>query len=427
MASKNIHKLHRVVVTGLGGISSLGENTGEIWNSIASYKVGYKIHNFDDESICAKYFALIDKDRKRFQGFPKSLLKSLPEFSKYALLSAREALQSALQTTDVTADLLDQFYSPYDRGVIIGTGWGGLDAAYGNHSDYCQQGLMTSFATVNSMLNVATAATSIHWRCKGYQGTPVAACASGSIAIGDAFEIIRSGRAKMMLAGGSESLKCQTNVWGIDSIQALSKEQSDTRKACCPFSLSRSGFVLAEGAAVLCLEDRDSAIARGANIIAEITGYGNFSDADDMTAPSSNLQSKVHAINRALMQAQLLPADIDYINAHGTSTPLNDINETLAIKEAFGSAAEDIPISSTKSYTGHLIGAAGAMEAILSIKALNNGLLPATIHLDEPDPKCDLNYLPNEHANGENASVALSLNFGFGGANSALVLQKMIN
>ena len=228
----------------------------------------------------------------------------------------------------------------------------------------------------------------------------------------------------MMLAGGSESLRGETNVWNIYVLNALSKEQSEETQACCPFDSKRSGFVLAEGAAVLCLEEMESAQARGATILGEITGYGNFSDARDFTAPAEDMLARIKAIESALEQAGKNPEDIDYINAHGTSTQLNDLNETNAIKAALGDAAFAIPISSTKSYTGHLIAAAGSFESIVCLKAIETKVLPGTKHLTDPDPACDLNYLPNRHYMAVRVDTTLNLSFGFGGANAALIIER---
>jgi 3-oxoacyl-[acyl-carrier-protein] synthase II len=274
------------------------------------------------------------------------------------------------------------------------------------------------------MHSVATAAISMNWKLRGYQNTPIAACAAGSIAIGDAYEIIKSGRQKVMVAGGGESLKETFNVWSIDIIQALSKECNNINKACCPFSKDRSGFVLSEGAAVVVLEDLDSALARGANILGEIIGYANYSDAFDMTSPATDLSSRVKAINDACNQANVSAEDIDYINAHGTSTKLNDFNESECIKSAFGKKAYEIPISSTKSYTGHLIGGAGSMESIFCLKSIETGMIPATYNLINSDPSCDLNYTPNVHSKGNTINIALNLNFGFGGSNSAVIFKR---
>lgn len=256
----------RVVVTGYGAICALGENATDIWQSVLDYRVGYRHHSFDDTSIKARYFGFVDPSRTRYQKFSKTVLKMVPEFAKYALVASREALAMAFgEDADLAA-----IASPFDMGVMIGTGWGGVDAVNRNNNDYQACGMSSSFATLMSMSSVGTAAVSINWNLRGYQNTPVAACATGTMAIGDAYEVIKSGRAKVMLAGGSESLKEQFNVWSIDIIQALTKENDNLRRACCPFSSDRSGFVLSEGAAVLCLEEMDHALARGATIIAEL-------------------------------------------------------------------------------------------------------------------------------------------------------------
>jgi 3-oxoacyl-[acyl-carrier-protein] synthase II len=410
----------RVVITGYGAVASLGESAGEIWASILEKRVGYAPVQHADPAIKARFFGFLPQSRQRYAGFPKALLKCLPPFAKNALVASREALTMAFG-----AGLeLDAHYGAFERGVIIGTGWGGLDSANINNNDYRASGVATSFATIMSMNNAATAAASMQWQLRGYQNSPTAACATGAMAIGDACEVIRSGRAKMMLAGGSESLREQFNVWSIDVIQALSKEQDEASRACCPFNATRSGFVLSEGAAVVCLEDYEVAVARGARILGEVTGYANYSDAHDMTAPAPDLAARIATIEGALRAAGRAPADVDYINAHGTSTPLNDLNESDAIKAAMGQAAYRVPVSSTKSYSGHLIGAAGALETIVCLKALETGLAPATLHLTEPDPRCDLDYVPNEHRALSRTKVALNLSFGFGGANAALVLEK---
>lgn len=410
----------RVAVTGYGAICSLGENVPDIWDAIQNYRVGYQKHEFPDPSIKARFFGFITPERKRYTGFSKSVLKMVPEFARYALVASREAIAMAFGSSED----LSRAVSPFDIGAIIGTGWGGVDAVNYNNSDYRESGLSSSFSTLMSMPSIGTAAVSMNWNLRGYQNTPVAACATGTMAIGDAYEIIKSGRAKVMLAGGSESLKEQFNVWSIDVMQALSKEQDDVRRACCPFSQRRSGFVLSEGAAVLCLESYEHALKRGATILGEITGYANYSDAYDMTAPAEDLLARQSAINASLTQAGKQASQISYINLHGTSTPKNDINETDSLKSALGDAAYAIPMSSTKSYTGHLIGAAGSMEAIFCLKTLETGLIPATIHLDNPDPACNLNYTPNQHSTPGNLEAALNLSFGFGGANCALVLER---
>ena len=410
----------RVAVTGYGAMCALGATADEIWQNIMAYRVGYKRYTLADPSITARYFGFIDEfGREQMRPFPKKTSKMLPLFAKYCLVATDEALRMAFGDAN-----LDDIASPFERGVILGTGWGGLDTANVNNNDYQQTGVATSFATVMSMCNAATAGVTMNWNFRGVQNSPVAACATGTVAIGEAYEAIRSGRARIMLAGGSESLKEQFNVWSVDVMQALSKEQDDIRRACCPFSLDRSGFVLSEGAAVLCLEDYELARQRGARILGEITGYANYSDAYDMTAPAEDLQARVHVIRRVCKQAGLAAEDIDYVNLHGTSTPLNDVNETNAVKDALGQAAYGIPMCSTKSYTGHLIGAAGSLEAVLCLKAIEHQTIPATIHLDRPDPRCDLNYVANTHLTGQPINNALNLSFGFGGANAGVMIAR---
>lgn len=412
----------RVAITGYGGLCSLGESVPQIWASVMNYKVGYARREYANPAVTARFFGFIERDKTRYAAFPRTLTKFLPDFAKYALVATNEAIQMAFGRSAC----LDDHYAPFERGAVIGTGWGGLDSHNANNNDYHATGASTSFATLMAMNSAATAGVSMHWNMRGYQNTPVAACATGTIAIGDAAEVIRSGRARMMIAGASESMKDDFNVWSIDVMQALSKEQENPRRASCPFSIGRSGFVLSEGAAILCLEDFDTAVARGAPILGEVTGYGNYADAYDMTAPAKDLRSRVNAIQDALRSAGRTPEEIRYVNTHGTSTPYNDVNENEAIKQALGPAAYDIPMSGTKSYTGHLVSAAGSLEAIFCLKAMETGVVPATIHLDEPDPACDLNYVPNQHLRDQQIAAALNLSFGFGGSNAVLVIERAI-
>ncbi len=412
----------RVVITGYGAVSSMGYNADMIWRGILDKTVGYKIHQFEDERIKSKFFGFMEKElpRDTLKPFTKSLLRKLPSFATYALVAAEEAINHAFKASSIS-----EHYNPFDRGVIIGTGWGGVDAMAKNHTEYLSTKFASPFTTIQTMPSTATAAISMHFGFNGYQNSPVAACASGAISIGEAVEVIRRGQARCMLAGGSESLKEVFNVWAVDVLGALSKEAAEVSKACCPFSLGRSGFVLSEGAAVICLEEMDSALRRGAKIIAEIAGYRTCSDAHDFTAPSPDGQGRIDVISGAIRNADISPNDINYVNAHGTSTPLNDYYESIAIKEVLGKWAYDVPISSTKSYTGHLIGAAGALETLICAKVIESQIIPATIHLTEPDPKCDLNYVPNGHLVGQDVRVCLNLSFGFGGANTALIINRV--
>lgn len=409
----------RVAITGYGAVCSLGNSVDEIWDAIVNYKVGYKQVLYQDPNIISGFFGKMD-NKPSMKGFPKAILKFLPEFAKLGLAAASEAVGMAFSKEGE----LDQSYDPFERGIIFGTGWGSLDEATVEIKNYHDMGIASPFSNLIVMPNVATAAMSIHWNLRGYQNTPIAACSTGSMAIGDAFEIIRSGRAKMMLAGGAESIRANFCVWSIDALRALTKEREVLEKACCPFSADRSGFVLSEGAAALCLEDMESAQERGAKILGEIIGYGNYSDARDITSPADDMLARVRTITRALDQAGAAPETVDYINTHGTSTPLNDLNETKAIKMAYGDNAYKIPMSSTKSYTGHLVGGAGAIESIFCLKTFETGIMPATIHLANPDPECDLDFIPNVHRRKDEIRRIMNVNYGFGGSNSALLFEN---
>ncbi|MBS7522634.1 beta-ketoacyl-[acyl-carrier-protein] synthase family protein [Serratia ureilytica] len=406
----------RVVVTGYGAVTALGGNAPQNWQAIMANRLAYRYHDKSAAGIHARFFALLEAE-PALEDVAARVSRRLPRFARLALAAASEAIDMAFSSGHVRPG---HFYSSLDCGVIIGSGWGGQDEIMQNNADYLQSGMGQLFGCFHAMPNIATAICGQHWQLRGYQSSPAAACATGGIAIGDAFEVIRSGRASMMLAGASESLSGNGAIWNIDALRLLSREQKDITKASCPFSRERSGFVLAEGAAVLCLEEREAALARGATILGEVKGYGNFSDAFDLTAPAEDPQAKVKTIRWALEQAGLGNHEIDYINAHGTSTAQSDVNETAAIKAALGRDAYRTPISSTKSYTGHLLAASGSFEAIVCLQALQQQMMPATCHLHESDPECDLDYIREGHRRGRLRNV-MSLNFGFGGANAALV------
>jgi 3-oxoacyl-[acyl-carrier-protein] synthase II len=408
----------RVVVTGYGAVTPMGATAAESWDAIMNYRLGYRYYDRSAAGIKSRFFGLIDHEPS-LKSVPAVIRRRLPRFARLALLSAQQAMLMAFSGARP-----EQFYDLLECGAIIGSGWAGQDETLLQHEDYLRSNMGSPFGCFFSMPSSATAAVSLLWGLRGYQNTPIAACATGTIAIGDAFETIRAGRAKMMLAGAGESLRSDSSTWNIDILGALCREPQDITKACCPFSAERNGFVLSEGAAVLCLEERESALARGARILGEIKGYGNFSDAFDFTAPAEDKMARVETIRRALAQAGISPDEVDYINAHGTSTPLNDLNETQAIKLAFGQpAAYRTPCSSTKSYTGHLIGAAGSFESIVCLKVLEHQIMPATHHMQHADPDCDLDYIVEGHRHGS-VNNTLNLSFGFGGANAALVIGK---
>lgn len=410
--------IQRVVVTGYGAITPLGASVDACWQAIMDKQLGYRYVNRTEQNIHSHFFGLID-DEPSLKGIPAAIRRRLPRHTRLALGAAREAMTMAFAEQSPST-----FYDPLMCGVIMGTGWAGLDESYQLVSEFDKTGVTSPFSCFYSMPSVTTAACSQFWNLRGYQNTTIAACATGTIAIGDAFEAIRHGRASMMLAGAGESLRTDCAVWNIDVLGALTRESADPTKASCPFSSDRSGFVLSEGAAVLCLEEYDMALARGATILGEITGYANFSDAFDFTSPATDCVARVKTIQIALQQAGIEPETLDYINAHGTSTALNDFNETEALKKALGTVAYKIPTSSTKSYTGHLIAAAGSFESIVCLQAIRYGVMPATANLYNPDPQCDLDYIPNVHRVG-NVDRTLNISFGFGGANAALVLEKV--
>ena len=412
----------RVVITGYGGICSLGDDTEEIWRSVLEKKRGYEVWNEPGKGVSARVFGKINSPLK-LNTFSKKILKNMPRFAELGIIAADEAITMAFGKDQN----ISSYYDSRDCGVIFGTGWAGYYCSSINYFAYSDPEILSASAhsCFNSMPSIATSVISVNWKLNGYQNTPVAACATGNIAIGDAYEIVKSGRAKMMIAGSGESLMQPFTIWSVDVLGALTKETVDINKACCPFSMERSGFVLSEGAAVVCLERLEDALERKATIYGEVTGYANYSDAYvNLTAPAPDLVGRVTTIKKAIEYADINLDDVDYINAHGTSTPMNDYNETLVLKEVFGKLAYDIPISSTKSYTGHLIAAAGSMETIFCLKTLEHNIIPATINYRIPDPKCDLNYVPNEHLQKKNLKHVINVNYGFGGANSCLVIKR---
>ncbi|WP_300003796.1 beta-ketoacyl synthase [uncultured Cedecea sp.] len=418
----SVHNSRRVVITGYGAISSLGENSADIWQSVLDKKIGYNFYDDPGKGISSRVFGKIDAPLN-LSKFSKKILKNVPRFAELGLIAADEAITMAFGEEQE----LSAHYDQRDCGVIFGTGWAGFDCSTVNYYRYSDPDSLSASAhsCFQSMPSICSSVISVNWKLKGYQNTPIAACATGNIAIGDAYEVIKSGKAKMMIAGGGESLMQPFTVWSVDVLGALTKEMSNLRKACCPFSKDRSGFVLSEGAAVVCLENLEDALARNATIYGEVVGYANHSDAYvNLTAPAPDLVGRVTTIQKAMEYAGVGVDDIDYINAHGTSTPMNDYNETLVLKEVFGARAYDIPVSSTKSYTGHLIAAAGGIETIFCLKSIENNMIPATINYDTPDPTCDLNYVPNEHLFEQKLNYAININYGFGGANSCLVVKR---
>lgn len=411
---------NRVVITGYGAICSLGKTVDEIWQAVLDKKLGYHFWSSPANNINTKIFGNVDFELP-IKKFSKRIIKNTPRFARFGLIASDEAMTMAFgDDQDFTSH-----YDAHDCGVIFGTGWGGFDEVGANYYAYRESKEVSIQSCFHSMPSIGTASISVNWGLKGYQGTPIAACATGNIAIGDAYEKIKNGKVKMVLAGGGESTMNALSVWSIDVLSALTKEQELVSRACCPFSADRSGFILSEGAAMVCLENLEDAQKRNATILGEIIGYANYSDAYvNLTAPAPDLKSRMLTIQKAIEYANLKVKDIDYINAHGTSTPLNDLNETQVVKGVFGEHAYNIPMSSTKSYTGHLIAAAGSIETIFCLKSIEQEFIPATINLNNPDPECDLNYVPNEHLLNQKLDHVVNVNYGFGGANSCLVIKR---
>ena len=347
----------------------------------------------------------------------KKEIKKMDLFIQYSIAATKEALDDAQLA--IGPDNSEQI------GVIVGTGLGGLPSIEKYHKVLLDRGpsRITPFFIPMLIANLASGQIAIQFGPKGPNTCVVTACATGAHCIGDAFRAIVYGDAEAMITGGTEANITPLTIGGFNAMKALSTRNDEPEKACRPFEKNRDGFVVAEGAGILILEELQFALKRKAKIYAELVGYGYTGDAYHITAPSPEGDGAVRCMRMAIKDAKLKPEDVDYINAHGTSTPLNDLTETLAIKTVFGDHAKGIPISATKSMTGHLLGAAGSTEAIFTILAIQDGIMPPTINYEEPDPQCDLDYVPNV-ARRKPIKVAMSNAFGFGGTNAALVFKK---
>jgi len=410
-----------VVITGLGAITPLGQTVKETWENLLKGKsgVGY-IDRFDTSNLPVKIAAQIrnfDPLKRLSQKEAGVPIKKLDLFSIYALWAAEEAIEDSA--------LLKGPFDPDRVGVIIASGIGGVETLereiiVGYTKGYDR---ISPYLIPMMIPDMASGLIAIKYRFKGPNYCTVSACASSAHAIGDAFRLIRYGDADVMIVGGSEAPIIPTAVAGFSSMKALSTRNDEPEKASRPFDRDRDGFVMGEGAAVLVLEEYEHAMRRGAKIYAELVGYGATADAYHITAPCVDGEGAVKCMLRALEDARLSPDEVDYINAHGTSTKLNDAVETLAIKKVFGERAYKIPVSSTKSMIGHLLGAAGAIEAVATIMTIHTGIIHPTINYENPDPECDLDYVPNE-ARKKEVNVAISNSFGFGGHNVCLVFKK---
>ena len=404
----------RVVVTGMGVMAPTGQNVEEYWDNLVSGVSGIGKITLCDASEFPNDIAgeVTGFDASQYANAKET--RRMARFSQMAVAAAATAIEnSGLNLSEEDGERL---------GVVMGNGNGGFPTTEENAETLFGRGgmRMSPFFVPMILPNMAAAQISRIYGLQGYTNTVITACAAGNQAIGEAAEVIRRGAADVVLGGGCEAGISRLGLGGFHVIRALRRYKGEPDQASRPFDADRDGFVPAEGAGVLVLESMEHAINRGANVIAEILGYGVSSDAFHAVQPDKNGEGAARAIKFALRDADLVPADIDYINAHGTSTPLNDASETKAIKKAFGEAAYSVPISSTKSMTGHALGGAGAIEAVAVVKTIETGIIHPTINLTNPDENCDLDFVPNE-ARKVDVRSALSNNFGFGGQNACVV------
>lgn len=408
---------NRVVVTGIGAVSPLGLDMSTTWEGLIAGKSGIDhITLFDTESFATKIAGEV-KGFEPTDYINRKDVRHMDRFAQLAVAASRQAVEHAGLHIDST--------NGYDFGVIMGSGIGGLITLSEQLRVLSEKGpgSISPFLIPMMISDMASAQISITLGTKGPNFCTTSACSSSSDAIGIAYEILKQGDTQVMLAGGSEAIVTPIGIAGFNACKALSTKNDEPQQASRPFDAERDGFVIGEGAAVLVLENLTFAQSRGAPILAEIIGYGASSDAYHITQPSEDGMGASKAIQMALRKAGVAPTEIDYINAHGTSTPLNDKVETMAIKTVFGDHAYHIPVSSTKSMTGHLIGSAGAIEAAACVMAIENGIIPPTINLTHPDPECDLDYVPNV-ARQAKITTTVSNSFGFGGHNSVLIFRR---
>lgn len=407
----------RVVVTGVGAISPVGNSAEESWQAVINGKSGIgPLTRLDSEQFPVKVAAEV-KDFNIEEYIPRKDARKMDRFTHYALAASVMAMKDANLE-------LDEELAPR-AGVWIGSGIGGMETHEEQFKTFLERGYrrVSPFFVPMMIPDMASGQVSIHLGAKGINSCTVTACASGTNSIGDAFEVIRRGDADVMITGGAEAPITTMSVAGFCANTALSLNP-DPSSASRPFDKERDGFVIGEGAGILILEEYEHAVARGAKIYAELIGYGSTGDAHHITAPAPGGEGGARAMAQAIKQGGISPDKIDYINAHGTSTPYNDLFETMAAKTVFGDHAYKLAISSTKSMTGHLLGAAGGLEAIFTVKALQEGILPPTTNYVNEDPECDLDYVPNE-ARKADIEYAMSNSLGFGGHNASLVFKKI--
>ena len=407
----------RVVVTGLGAVTPIGGNVNEFWKALISGQSGVdKITTFDPHQFDARIAGEV-KNYDPKATIPMKESRRMERFCQFGVTAAQEAFK------DSGIDMSKE--DPFEAGVLIGSGIGSLRIVEETHSLYLEKGpdKFSPFMIPLLIINMASGWTSILLGLKGPNLAVVTACATGTHAIGEAYRMIQHGQAKIMVAGGTESCITPLGIGGFCALKALSTRNDDPKGASRPFDRERDGFVMGEGAGVVVLEELEHAKARGAHIYGEVAGYALNGDAFHMTAPRPDGEGAAHCMAGALKDAKMRPEEIHYINAHGTSTELNDKIETLAIKTVFGDNAKKIPISSTKSMTGHTLGAAGGIEFVACAMSLKHQMVHPTINLTHPDPECDLDYVPNT-ARKAKVEACLSNSLGFGGHNTSIIIRK---
>ena len=408
----------RVVITGLGVVSPVGSDVETFWKNITSGKSGIgRITKFDPTGFPVQIAGEV-KDFDPLKYFDKKEIRRLDPFIQFAVAAADQAVkQAGIDSDDIDKERV---------GVFIGSGIGGLNTTEEQHRILLEKGprRVSPYCVPMEIINMASGMVSIRFGFKGPNISVVTACATGTHAIGEAYRAIQYGDADVAVAGGAESCITPLAVAGFAAARALSTRNDEPEKASRPFEKNRDGFVMGEGAGIVVLEEYEHAKRREAQILAEVVGYGASGDAYHMTAPAPGGEGAARAIRSALKDAGISPEQIDYINAHGTSTKFNDLYETMAIKEVFGDHAYKVKISSIKSMIGHLLGAAGGVEVVSSVLTLLTGVIPPTINYEEPDPECDLDYTPNQAVEKE-VKYVLKNSFGFGGTNACLVLKKI--
>ena len=414
----NITEQRRVVITGLGLVTPLGTGLEKNWDALIAGRSGIrKITRFPNVEPYASRIAGEVPDFRAEDFIEIKEIKKMDLFIQYAVAAAAMAAEDG--RFKIEPDCAEQV------GVIIGVGFCGIETIETTKEALLNGGprKISPFFIPKVISNLAPGHIAIRHGAKGVNWTPTSACASGTHAIGEASQMIRRGIQEAMIAGGSESAITPLGVGGFAAMKALSTRNDEPERASRPFDRDRDGFVIGEGSGVMILEERERALKRGAKIYAEVIGYGANGDAYHITAPAPEGEGAARCMNLALKDAGIAPGEVDYINAHGTSTEYNDANETLAIKKVFGAHAHKLAVSSTKSMTGHLLGAAGAVEGVFSALTVRRGIIPPTINYENPDPACDLDYVPNQ-ARQADVRVALSNSFGFGGTNACVVFRR---